>query len=322
MELPQIGKHCQFDSCQVLDFLPVACPFCEQIFCGNHRLPINHRCSQWKCVDKQLIQCDVCSQLVTTDNSSNRNGSEIASSDIRQLSSEEALKKHKLSGCRLLLYKTTMNNKNSRSCAVDKCQDIDPHVGPVQCDGCDRNFCLRHRHPASHACPSLKNREDRKLQRNLAAQEKLANTFVPNTVSGRKTTTPGSVSQKINSTTTKKKSSSMVELMKIKAQAKGNPSIPPALRIYLYVQYPEETQLKEAPMYFDKKNTIGKTLDQIADFCNLINKNNLLSSTDSMRLELYKCCPESVLLQDKSQTLENALQNLETICLERLGKAA
>lgn len=32
MELPQIGKNCQLANCNSLDFLPVACPLCQQTF--------------------------------------------------------------------------------------------------------------------------------------------------------------------------------------------------------------------------------------------------------------------------------------------------
>jgi hypothetical protein len=44
----------------------------------------------------------------------------------------------------------------------------------------------------------------------------------------------------------------MVELMKIKSQAKGSASVPAASRIYIYVQGPKESKVESQSMYFDK----------------------------------------------------------------------
>ena len=36
MELPNVGTQCSFEECKQLDFLPVKCEFCTQIFCKDH----------------------------------------------------------------------------------------------------------------------------------------------------------------------------------------------------------------------------------------------------------------------------------------------
>ena len=49
MELPgigdQIGKQCEVETCQQLDFLPIQCAKCEKTFCKNHSSLDSHNCS-------------------------------------------------------------------------------------------------------------------------------------------------------------------------------------------------------------------------------------------------------------------------------------
>lgn len=84
--------------------------------------------------------------------------------------------------------------------------------------------------------------EQRKLDRKIAAQEKVAKTFTPSE----------SKKRKLKSVPVKSKNGGMVELMKIKSQAKGSPSIPTTSRIYLYVQCPKDSKLEFQSVYFDK----------------------------------------------------------------------
>lgn len=50
----------------------------------------------------------------------------------------------------------------------------------------------------------------------------------------------------------KSKKGSIVELMKMRTQAKGDSSIPPASRIYLYVQCPKTSNMDTLSVFFDK----------------------------------------------------------------------
>ena len=47
-ELPQLGKHCDFHSCNQLDFLPVKCNYCKNTFCKDHFNYLDHNCDSWK----------------------------------------------------------------------------------------------------------------------------------------------------------------------------------------------------------------------------------------------------------------------------------
>merc|ERR1712110_314549 len=45
MELPHLGRHCSEPTCRMLDFLPMKCDACSQIFCTDHLQYDDHKCS-------------------------------------------------------------------------------------------------------------------------------------------------------------------------------------------------------------------------------------------------------------------------------------
>lgn len=45
-ELPGLGKHCNFQLCKQLDFLPFMCDGCGNTFCSDHRTKDVHFCSE------------------------------------------------------------------------------------------------------------------------------------------------------------------------------------------------------------------------------------------------------------------------------------
>ncbi|KAI5308189.1 hypothetical protein KEM55_006335, partial [Ascosphaera atra] len=49
-DLMDIGKHCDYEYCRQLDFLPFRCGSCHGTFCLNHRSETAHKCphpGQW-----------------------------------------------------------------------------------------------------------------------------------------------------------------------------------------------------------------------------------------------------------------------------------
>ncbi|CAH1779522.1 unnamed protein product [Owenia fusiformis] len=50
-----IGKHCDFTSCQQLDFLPFECNSCHRVFCKFHRSTESHKCSL-ECAPKPKVE--------------------------------------------------------------------------------------------------------------------------------------------------------------------------------------------------------------------------------------------------------------------------
>ena len=51
-ELLNVGKHCDFKDCNQLDFLPVKCSHCKNIFCKEHFNYLNHKCASWKALSE------------------------------------------------------------------------------------------------------------------------------------------------------------------------------------------------------------------------------------------------------------------------------
>ncbi|KAI9282176.1 hypothetical protein BY458DRAFT_486498 [Sporodiniella umbellata] len=287
MELPQVGKYCQLQNCSSLDFLPVTCPSCQKTFCGDHRLPINHNCLQQNQID--VLKCEKCSKLIKSPPG---------------LSSETTLREHIQSNC--VLHRVQEIGAFNRECALKGCCDVDVRVGPVLCEGCNRKYCLRHRHPSSHECTSLLANEKRKLERKAAAQEQVAKVFkLPNQPAKDKTIAPS----------TKTNTGNMVELMKLKSKAKGDPSVSVTSRIYLYTEFPSSSKMERVCVYFDKSKSVGRALDILANMSKMTNKNNVLSSSDPERLCLYKY-PEMTIL-DNSLPLEANLKNMDLILLEK-----
>ena len=45
MELPHMGEHCTESSCKRLDYLPMKCDACEQLYCKDHLLYDDHSCT-------------------------------------------------------------------------------------------------------------------------------------------------------------------------------------------------------------------------------------------------------------------------------------
>ena len=46
MELPELGKNCHHSACKQLDFLPMKCDGCSQVFCKDHYSYDNHSCPE------------------------------------------------------------------------------------------------------------------------------------------------------------------------------------------------------------------------------------------------------------------------------------
>ncbi|KAG8145772.1 hypothetical protein E2320_012253 [Naja naja] len=76
MEFPDLGQHCSERSCRRLDFLPLKCNACQELFCKDHIIYSRHKCSsaykkiftnkcfQAGCRKKELMRlvCDQCHQ--------------------------------------------------------------------------------------------------------------------------------------------------------------------------------------------------------------------------------------------------------------------
>ncbi|CAO3673025.1 unnamed protein product [Umbelopsis vinacea] len=155
-------------------------------------------------------------------------------------------------------------------CGVEGCLEGDPMIGLVQCDACSGLFCLKHRYQPAHHCTAetlaQKEKEDRRTAARLKIEEHL----------GKRPFEKSSAAVVVKP----KKLNPKLELMKMKAKAKGDTSIPQASRMYFSVHFPQSIDRDPVPLYFDKNQSIGRMLDRIAQVGNIPNNNHKLSVDD------------------------------------------
>lgn len=138
MELPHIGKYCHEKTCHRLDFLPMKCDACSNIFCSEHFQYEKHSCENPYPNNVQVPVCPLCNKPVP---SKRGEQPDIAVSEHidRDCQADPAVSKRKL-----------YTNK----CSVKGCKIKD--VVKITCDKCVKIYCLTHRHPDDHKCEERK----------------------------------------------------------------------------------------------------------------------------------------------------------------------
>jgi predicted nucleic acid binding AN1-type Zn finger protein len=132
------GKHCEFDDCNELDFLPFQCPSCRMNLCLKHRSYIMHKCSSGESGGKDAtsLDCPICMKSVKF----------FYGQDVNDI-----WEKH---------YTTTCTQKQAKSiintlCSHISCNIILKDTNKVVCSKCTKLFCLKHRVPEDHDCSSV-----------------------------------------------------------------------------------------------------------------------------------------------------------------------
>uniref|UniRef100_A0A8D0BXD9 Zinc finger AN1-type containing 2B n=1 Tax=Salvator merianae TaxID=96440 RepID=A0A8D0BXD9_SALMN len=134
MEFPDLGAHCSEPSCKRLDFLPLKCDACEQLFCTDHVAYAHHNCTSAYKKDVQVPVCPLCSTPIPVKRGEMPDI--VVGAHIDQdCKSDPAQRKRKI-----------FTNK----CQRPGCKQRE--MMKVLCDQCHGNFCLKHRHPLDHDC--------------------------------------------------------------------------------------------------------------------------------------------------------------------------
>ncbi|XP_039221702.1 AN1-type zinc finger protein 2B isoform X1 [Crotalus tigris] len=134
MEFPDLGAHCTEPSCKRLDFLPLKCDACEQLFCTDHIAYAHHSCTSAYKKDVQVPVCPLCSTPIPVKRGEMPDI--VVGAHIDQdCKSDPARRKRKI-----------FTNKCQRSGCKQR------EMMKVLCDQCHGNFCLKHRHPLDHDC--------------------------------------------------------------------------------------------------------------------------------------------------------------------------
>ncbi|XP_034987218.2 AN1-type zinc finger protein 2A isoform X2 [Zootoca vivipara] len=134
MEFPDLGEHCSEKTCKQLDFLPLKCDACGEVFCKDHFAYNQHRCSSAYKKDAQVPVCPLCNTPIPVKKGEVPDAVVSAHMD-RDCKRDSAQRKQKI-----------FTNK----CFQPGCKKRE--MMKLVCDQCQGNFCLKHRHPLDHAC--------------------------------------------------------------------------------------------------------------------------------------------------------------------------
>ncbi|XP_026215217.1 AN1-type zinc finger protein 2A [Anabas testudineus] len=134
MEFPDLGEHCSEKTCKRLDFLPMRCDACQEVFCKDHITYANHKCTSSYKKDVQVPVCPLCNTPIPI-----KRGEmpdiKVGEHIDRDCKSDPAHRKRKI-----------FTNKCSKGGCKQK------EMMRVTCDQCHLNYCLKHRNPLDHDC--------------------------------------------------------------------------------------------------------------------------------------------------------------------------
>uniref|UniRef100_A0A8R1HJ79 AN1-type domain-containing protein n=1 Tax=Caenorhabditis japonica TaxID=281687 RepID=A0A8R1HJ79_CAEJA len=130
-EFPNLGKHCESEICNRLDFLPIKCSGCARFFCSEHYTFEAHTCPTGSSFSVQVPICPLCENPVPTP---------------KDVNVDYQVNAHIQNNCqppkRAKVY--------SNACSVPKCRKKE--LVPMECSKCRSNYCLAHRHERDHSC--------------------------------------------------------------------------------------------------------------------------------------------------------------------------
>lgn len=139
MELPSLGESCQENSCKQLDFLPMKCDACGKIYCRDHIHYNTHSCPESYKKDNQVPVCPLCNNPIT-----------VKKGELPDV----IVGRHIDNDCQSDLAKKRRKIYTNR-CSFKGCKQKE--LIPVNCDKCQKNFCLKHRHELDHGCQGFEN---------------------------------------------------------------------------------------------------------------------------------------------------------------------
>ncbi|PGH11862.1 hypothetical protein AJ79_04659 [Helicocarpus griseus UAMH5409] len=287
-DLESIGRHCQFDYCHQLDFLPFRCESCKGTFCLDHRTETAHKCThagEWAAARRK-----------------NSIGATTGTSMISSLPPAKPT-----------VY-------NSTQCSHPVCKTLIntlQNTG-VQCNECNRQYCLKHRLREDHDCSKLTPLGARPARQGPTQAEKARLAF-----SRLRTWGKDKSSNVASNLAPKPKPNSaaarMARLTELKKKAKGDPNLALQKRIYLHVEASADTTTAKFPtgdFYFDSAWSVGKVLDDAAKRLQVQNVNNR-GGGEAERLRIFHV--EGGKLLEFSEKIGSVAQGDTIVLLRGVG---
>ncbi|CAO1626397.1 unnamed protein product [Sympodiomycopsis kandeliae] len=169
------GSNCHLSSCLSLTFLPISCPYCKQIYCESHFLPLQHSCSSpgSQNYNSVLSETELLKRVLKSNSTSTNGGDRLPCQK---------------NGCR----KFSLEVQQSDALGASKNFDVAvkngdqvttfKHKAPT-CTNCHALFCVAHLDPRNHNCtakPPLTEGQERMQaaqDRKTKARELLAKNF-------------------------------------------------------------------------------------------------------------------------------------------------
>lgn len=272
-DVEAIGSHCQYTYCNVLDFLPFRCESCRGTYCLDHRTETGHQCP--------------------------KAGEWAAARRKAAVGSQEAAGKPTLATgtqCSQPSCKTFINTLNA--------------VG-VSCQGCNRQYCLKHRLREDHDCAKLVPIGARPAQGPSQAEKARA-------ALGRLKL--WSKDKRASVAPWPKTSSAATRIAatnKLKQAAKGDGKVPADKRVYLYVEAEESTNSSKLPkgsFWYSRDWSVGRMLDAAAKGLQVENVNNRVEGEEE-RLRVFHV--EAGRLLDFGEKVGDACVTGNTVVLVR-----
>ncbi|EFE38722.1 hypothetical protein TRV_06596 [Trichophyton verrucosum HKI 0517] len=252
-DLEDIGKHCEFEFCRQLDFLPFRCESCKGTFCLDHRTETTHKCPK---------------------------AGEWARRRTGQGGSESTT----------LSPKPTVYN--STQCSHPSCKALIYRMANagVHCQNCNREYCLSHRMREDHDCSNLTPLGASPAAVAFTSSADKARQAFSRLRSWGKAKAPTTTAPPSSKSKAKPSAASrMAQLNALKKNAKGDPNLDTPKRFYLHVEASADTTTAKYPtggFYFDAGWSVGKILDDAARRLQVQNVNNR-SAGEENRLRIF-----------------------------------
>lgn len=273
-----VGKHCEYEYCNQLDFLPFHCQSCNKTFCLDHRTESAHKCANagvW--------------------------------AERRRLAQQ--------SQPSIGAGKTLRDKVSEKPCASPSCKTtVGTSLAPgVHCSTCNRDYCLKHRLKEDHDCKNLVPIGGRPTQDIVGQKTKSALDRLRAWGSSKKE----QASRVLPKPKPSSAAARLVAVNNLKKTAKGDAKVSLEKRVYLYVEAEAETAKAKYPkgeFFFSQDWVVGRVLDAAAKSLQVQNVNNQ-SSDERDKLRVFHV--EGGRLLEFNEKVGVALQSGNTVVLLR-----
>ena len=163
--IESFGTHCQVSSCNLDDFLPFHCTYCNKWYCSAHRTPTCHSCPSYDASvqDVRATLCPLCGDPIPIVDYGGRQadlnvameahleGKGKGKGKCRMINDQNGLARE--DDQQVLKLKEKEKERGQHQCRFGRCEHR--NWAGIICDACGKEFCPTHREPRHHKCSHL-----------------------------------------------------------------------------------------------------------------------------------------------------------------------